>query len=102
MKSTHAQMAFDLVDRYKEDGKMKCRKGKECNGRCIPKSHECGGKSAASTGSLHDRFASKNPRDLDGDDVSALMNHFAGKDMKTVTGRDKALRDRYFDPSYCS
>lgn len=22
---------------------MKCRKGKECNGRCIPKSHECSG-----------------------------------------------------------
>lgn len=43
MKSTHAQMAFDRVDRYVEDGRMKCRKGKECNGRCIPKSHECGG-----------------------------------------------------------
>lgn len=34
-------MAFDRVDRYKEDGAFKCRKGKECNGRCIPKNHEC-------------------------------------------------------------
>ena len=35
-------MAFDRVDRYKEDGAFKCRKRKECNGRCIPKSSECG------------------------------------------------------------
>ena len=42
MKSQHGQAAFDRVDRFVEDGKMKCRKGKECNGRCIPKSYECG------------------------------------------------------------
>lgn len=42
MKSQHGQMAFDRADRYVEDGKMKCLKGKECNGRCIPKHNQCG------------------------------------------------------------
>lgn len=41
MKSTHGQMAFDRVDQYIEDGQFKCRKGKACNGRCIPKNSEC-------------------------------------------------------------
>lgn len=50
MKSAHGQMAFDRADRYKEDGAFKCRKGKECNGRCIPKSHECNANSTGSAG----------------------------------------------------
>jgi hypothetical protein len=35
--------AFDRVDRVTQDkGQFKCRKGTPCNGRCIPRGHECG------------------------------------------------------------
>lgn len=39
--------AFDRLDRCRQDGMARCKKGKPCNGRCIPKGHKCGGVESA-------------------------------------------------------
>jgi hypothetical protein len=45
VSQTHLD-AFDRADRDTHDGAMRCKKGKPCNGRCIPKGHKCAVESA--------------------------------------------------------
>ena len=51
MNPEQLQYACDLVNHGSDrmdSGQMKCKVGKPCNGRCIPQSHKCEGKSSHS------------------------------------------------------
>ena len=91
MKSTHGQMAFDRVDRYKEDGQFRCRKGKPCNGRCIPKNSECQepGSDSGSSKEYAKLNQLRRKGKLSDADNDRLKDYDAGR-LSGFTGKEKA------------